>query len=184
MQPEFDTTPIEVVGCGSTLGNLLRFAGSIERTFSFDVDVIGDAVFFVRREISPTELIPDVRGYGHTFPESYTTWNAKVKGPVSHQHIVKYTFGGLCCLVRSERDGYLKEKLSSEEQNLFKSEPTRKANEGTNISSLLQAADSVTVSGIVPTSTDGLKLEPRCRQVPQGSFRPQNPLCKERHRYE
>jgi hypothetical protein len=65
-------------------------------------------VFLVRRENSPTELIPDVRGYGHTFPEANTTWEADVKGSASHQRLVRYNFGGLDMVVRFEADGYIK----------------------------------------------------------------------------
>jgi hypothetical protein len=73
------------------------------------VEAIGDTVFFVRRENSPTELIPGVRGFGHTFPEAYTTWEADVKRSESHQRVVRYAFGGLDCLVRFEADGYHKD---------------------------------------------------------------------------
>jgi hypothetical protein len=40
-----------MIGCGSTFRILPRFAGSssLSKPFQFDVDVIGDAVLFVRR---------------------------------------------------------------------------------------------------------------------------------------
>jgi hypothetical protein len=109
MEPEFDLHTIDVVGCGSTIGNLLRFSGSLSKPFRFDVDVVGDTVLFVRRESSPTEIIQDLQGYGHTFPEAYTTWDSAVRNSCSHQRVVQYEFGGLKFLVRSEVDGYLKE---------------------------------------------------------------------------
>jgi hypothetical protein len=110
MQPHYSLQAVDIVGCGSTIGNLLRFAGSVEsKTFRFDVDVIGDTVLFVRKESSPTELITDLRGYGHTFPEAYTTWDSKVRSSCSHQRIIEYEFGGLKFLVRTETDGYVKE---------------------------------------------------------------------------
>jgi hypothetical protein len=90
------------------MGNLLRFAGSKSKPFRFDVDIAGDTVFFVRKENSPTELITDLRGYGHTFPETYTTWDSDVRNSCSHQRVVKYEFGGLRFLVRSESDGYIR----------------------------------------------------------------------------
>jgi hypothetical protein len=65
-------------------------------------------VFLVRRENSPTEVIPEVRGYGHTFPEANTTWEADVKGSASHQRLVRYNFGGLDMVIRFEADGYIK----------------------------------------------------------------------------
>lgn len=109
MQPSYDLRGVDVVGCGSTIGNLLRFARSERKTFRFDVDVIGDTVVFVRKESTPTELITDLQGYGHTFPEAYTTWDSEVRNSCSHQRIIKYEFGGLNFLVRTETDGYVKE---------------------------------------------------------------------------
>ncbi|KAE8133684.1 hypothetical protein BDV38DRAFT_295945 [Aspergillus pseudotamarii] len=104
--PGFPTAEVDIVGCGSTLGNLLRFARNIDKKFRFVVQCVGRTVFLIRRENSPTQTIPDVRGYGHTFPEAYTTWDAEVKGSDSHQRIIQYSLGGLNCLVRFEADGY------------------------------------------------------------------------------
>jgi len=87
------------------MGNLLRFAASEAETFTFDFDMVDNTLFLVRRESSPTLKIPGIRGYGHTFPEAYTSWTAAVKGSASHQRIVRYDFGTLRCLVRSESDG-------------------------------------------------------------------------------
>ena len=109
MQPLYVLQEVDVVGCGSTIGNLLRFAGSESKTFRFDVDVVGDTVLFVRKESSPTELITGLQGYGHTFPEAYTTWDSEVRSSCSHQRIIQYEFGGLKFLVRTETDGYVKE---------------------------------------------------------------------------
>jgi hypothetical protein len=109
IQPHYDLHAVDIVGCGNTIGNLLRFAGSESRTFRFDVDVIGDTVLFARKEGSPTELITDLRGYGHTFPEAYTTWDSDVRNSCSHQRIIQYEFGGLKFLVRTETDGFVKE---------------------------------------------------------------------------
>lgn len=113
LQPDFDLQSVDVVGCGSTIGNLLRFAGSKTKPFRFDVDVIGDTVFFVRRENSPTEVRKDVRGYGHTFPENYTSWEAETRGSISYQRIIQYEFGGLRFLARSETDGYIRDLNSA-----------------------------------------------------------------------
>jgi len=64
---------VDMVACSSTLGNLLRFVRGTPQDFRMRVEKIGRAVFFVRRENSPTQHIDDVRGYSHTFPEAYTT---------------------------------------------------------------------------------------------------------------
>ena len=84
----------------------------MDKSFRILVEAVGDTVFFVRRENSPTELIPGVTGYGHTFPEAYTTWDVEVKRSVSHQRIIRYELGGLDCVVRFAADGYHKEFVS------------------------------------------------------------------------
>ena len=111
-QPDFPTRSIDIFACSSTLGNLLRFVRKVDKSFRILVEAIGDTVFFVRRENSPTELIPGVTGFGHTFPEAYTTWEAEVKRSVSHQRIIRYELGGLDCIVRFAADGYHKDLVS------------------------------------------------------------------------
>ncbi|KAF1920571.1 hypothetical protein BDU57DRAFT_18675 [Ampelomyces quisqualis] len=106
---KFDAVSTDLFACGSTLGNLLRFARGIDKAFRFNVEVIGETVFFIRKENDPKEVIKDVRGFGHTFPEAYTTWEHSVKGSETHQRIIRYEFGGLNCLVRFESDGYIRE---------------------------------------------------------------------------
>lgn len=106
-EPDFPTTEMDIVACSSTFGNLLRFVRKQDHSFRILVEVIGSTVFLVRRENSPTELIAGVYGYGHSFPDAYTTWTKDVKGSESHQRIIQYTFGGLDCLLRFEADGHL-----------------------------------------------------------------------------
>ncbi|TLS23907.1 hypothetical protein PpBr36_09101 [Pyricularia pennisetigena] len=98
---------IDVIACGSTMGNLLRFVKGQDKMFRMLVQVVDDSVFLIRRENSPTELIPDIQGFGHSFPENYTTWDYDVRGSKSHQRMVSYRFGNLRFLVRFEGDGYL-----------------------------------------------------------------------------
>ncbi|CAI7599387.1 unnamed protein product [Penicillium glandicola] len=106
-RPDFSLANLDIVGCGSTMGNLLRFVRGQDKPFRMIVELVGQTVFLLRRENSPTERIPDVRGYGHAFPEAYTTWNARVKGSESHQRLINYDFAGINCLIRFEADGYL-----------------------------------------------------------------------------
>jgi hypothetical protein len=88
MQPHYNLQVVDIVGCGSTIGNLLRCARSESKTFRFDVDVIGDTLLLVRKESSPKELITNLQGYGHAFPEAYTRWDSEVRNSCCHQHII------------------------------------------------------------------------------------------------
>lgn len=111
--PFFPTHEIDVFACGSTLGNLLRFTRSVNKPFRFKVQLIGSTVFLIRMENDPRELIEGIHGYGHTFPEAYTTWDESVKGSESHQRLIRYRFAGMNCVVRFECDGYVPQ-LSSD----------------------------------------------------------------------
>lgn len=98
---------VDVVACGSTIGNLLRFISGEDKQFRILVESVQGTVFLIRRENSPREIIPGVQGYGHSFPDAYTTWDGDVKGSSSHQRMISYQFGGLQILLRFEADGCL-----------------------------------------------------------------------------
>jgi hypothetical protein len=102
-----DSFGVDIVGCNSTLGNLLRFVRGVEGTFRMLVEVVGNTVHLVRRERSPKEQIIGVRGFGHAFPEAYTTWAHDVQPSKSHHRIVKCRFGKLDLLIRQSSDGYI-----------------------------------------------------------------------------
>ena len=108
---DFETQKVDLFACSSTLGSLLRFVRRVDKPFRFFVEAVGNTVFFTRHENSPTQLIAGVKGYGHTFPETYTTWDADVKGSVSCQRLLRYEFAGLDCILRFECDGYLRSKV-------------------------------------------------------------------------
>lgn len=157
------------------MGNLLRFARSLEIDFRFNVEFIGNSVFFVRKENTPAEVIQGLYGYGHTFPQAYTQWEADVKGSASHQRIVRYKFGGLRCLIRFESDGWLPERLAGEELALAKCDTclpkvdNEADNEDSAFASLLEATNSVSISQKIPTAKDGLKINHGGRKIPQKS---------------
>ncbi|KAF3153579.1 hypothetical protein TWF569_001890 [Orbilia oligospora] len=153
----FSTSDIDVFACGSTLGNLLRFARHDDKPFRFTVELIGNTVFFVRKEDSPTELITGVRGFGHTFPEAYTTWESDVKGSETHQRIVQYKFGGLRFLLRFECDGYFNTARPRK--------PSRKRDDD-----LAQALKAVSVSQSIPRQNDTLNIKTGGSEVPQSSI--------------
>ncbi|KAG6059015.1 hypothetical protein E4U32_004305 [Claviceps aff. humidiphila group G2b] len=96
---------LDLFGCGSTLGNLLSFVRGKSLNFRILVEVVGPVVHLVRRQKSPLETIPDIHGYGHSFPDSYITWDSEVRGSSSHQRIVNYQLGGLGIFCLFEGDG-------------------------------------------------------------------------------
>jgi len=159
----------DVVACSSTMGNLLRFARDQEKDFRILVEKVGETIFLVRRENSPTELIPNVRGYGHTFPEAYTTWEAEVKGSCSHQRVLRYKFGGLGFLLRFEADGYLEYEAravdnGSKPAKLDSGKPSNPAS----VDDLIDLFPDCNVAPEIPTFTAaGLAATERGSPVPQ-----------------
>ena len=173
MQPQLRPDEVDVVACGSTMGNLLRLARSKEVDFRFNVEFIGNSVFFVRKENTPTDVIQGLYGYGHTFPQAYTQWEADTKGSASHQRIIKYKFGGTRCLIRFESDLWLPERLSEEELALAKCDTSlSKVNseagddDSANVS-LLDAIGSVSIGQNMPTIKDDLMIKQGGRKIPQ-----------------
>jgi hypothetical protein len=175
MQPKFDLSAIDIVGCGSTLGNLLRFCEGINADFCFEIDRVKDTVFLTRKERSPTHLIHNVRGYGHSFVDTHTIWEAEVSGSVSHQRIIRYSFGGINFLVRTESDGYLSEAISRDAQldcavtsNILP-EPQQQAvktpnNDEDDTCALLKALE---INDKSPSSEKSIRVEMKGQKIPQ-----------------
>jgi hypothetical protein len=162
LNPDFSTADIEIIACGSTMGNLLRFVRGQDKPFRFDVQTIGTTVFFIRKENDPKETIPNVRGYGHSFSEQNTTWENDVRGSDTHQRIVQYEFGGFTCLIRYEVDGYIKGEPTKADAcaTKTKSHPD---------SDLLSAFGKATVTQQTPQlpQIDGIKIDRGGAEVPQ-----------------
>jgi hypothetical protein len=151
--PEIDTGEIDVFACASTFGHLLRFVRNNDKKgFRFNVELIGKTVFFIRKEGSPTALIEDIRGFGHTFPEAYTTWEPDVKRSISHQRIVKYKFAHLNCLVRFGSDGYHKDLIAKNKHVESKSKFTTTKN-------LTDELEDLSVTGGKDLSASSSKTE-------------------------
>ncbi|SPN99808.1 uncharacterized protein DNG_02660 [Cephalotrichum gorgonifer] len=108
-KPEPPEIDFDFVCASASLGYLISFClgGNEFRPFRALVEVVGGAVHLFRRDNSPAELIPDVQGYGHTFPDAYTSWDSGTAGSTSHQRVIRYALGGLNILLRGEIDGYL-----------------------------------------------------------------------------
>lgn len=162
-------TPVDadLFACGSTLGNLLRFARGIDKAFRFSIEVIGDTVFFIRKENDPKELIEGVRGFGHSFPDAYTTWPEQVKGSETHQRIVQYYLGGVQCLVRFECDGFLDDstQTSNTQYSTAKVLSTLPSEDA-----LSQALSNTAITTTQDGSTDVLSVKHAGKTVAQNSI--------------
>ncbi|KAJ5155843.1 hypothetical protein N7492_008646, partial [Penicillium capsulatum] len=152
-QPDFAFQDRDIVGCGHSLSHLLGFLCGDDKSFRVLVGTVGKTVFLIRRENSPAETIQGVRGYGHTFPEAYTTWGPDVKRSASHQRIMNYEFAGMKILVRFGSDGYLPGRVPADE-NSERQQPPKE--------------DTGTVE---PTDTEAkaktLRVEKGGRDIPQ-----------------
>lgn len=146
MQPNFDFQSLDIVGCGSTIGNLIRCAGGQPKPFRFDANVVGDTVLFVRRENSPTEIIAGLTGWGQTFPQAYTTYDTEVRNSCSHQRVIQYDFGGVEILIRTETDGYIRPASPSNTLS------------ATGSTTLEETLDGITISTQVPAQGGTLEI--------------------------
>ena len=142
-----ETQQIDLFACSSTMGSLLRFVRRVDKPFRFFVEVVKNTVFFVRHENSPTQLIVGVKGYGYTFPEAYTTWDADAKGSASHQRLLRYSFAGLECILRYECDGYLRSRVPEGSDATATASARQVGDEGDNLASNL---NRMTVSSSLP----------------------------------
>ncbi|KAF9883559.1 hypothetical protein FE257_003198 [Aspergillus nanangensis] len=165
-KPDFSVEDLDVVACGSTLGNLLRFARGKSPSFRMLIEVIGNTVFFSRRENSPKETIQDVQGFRHTFPEAYTMWGESVQKSESHQRIINFDFANMNCLVRFEADGYLPDLIPEDLKN--QKHPISSDMELEDLVSSFQAAAISTVHPAFPKQKSSvLRISKAGRYIPQ-----------------
>ncbi|KAJ5117792.1 hypothetical protein N7448_011424 [Penicillium atrosanguineum] len=183
--PDYQLQKADIVACGSSMGNMLRFARGSDKTFRILVEAVGDTVFFLRREKSPFETIPGVYGYGHSFPEAYTTWTYDVRGSESHQRILGYEFAGMNALIRFEGDGFLPEHVAVHRDRPemplsgFSSNSHSNSDTSSNLrditrdEELLESMANTAVSATYPTKTtehaNALHIEKRGRRIPQSA---------------
>ncbi|KAI9782553.1 MAG: hypothetical protein M1816_001850 [Peltula sp. TS41687] len=110
MHPDHNVDDVDVIICRNPMGKLFDFINANSKPFEMDVEMIGDKVVFLRKEVNVTEVINEFRGFGHTFPDEFTRWDSEVRGSSSHHRIVKYELAGWRYLVCCESDAYLIEK--------------------------------------------------------------------------
>lgn len=169
-KPEFPVTDVDIIGCNNTMGHLLRFARGAGDPFRMLVQVLGKTVFFIRRENSPTETIPGIRGYGHTFPEAYTTWNENVGESKSHHRVVRYKFADMQCLIRFEPDGFLPDLVTDTEETEEEPVPDPQE-ESINAEEGLPSIEEITLSDDPSPATkmapQQLEIAMQGRRIPQ-----------------
>ncbi|KAJ5633377.1 hypothetical protein N7490_009716 [Penicillium lividum] len=162
-KPKFCMKDLDIVGCGSTLGNLLRFARGKSPAFRVLIEVIGNTVFFRRRENSPKETIQNVQGFGHTFPEAYTMW-----GESSHQRLINFDFANMNCLVRFEADGYLPDLIPEDLKARRNPLSSKSDMEPEDLLSSIQGATISTVHSATTEKESGsLRIFEGGRYIPQ-----------------
>lgn len=172
---DFDLGDIDIVACSSTLGNLLRFARGQEKSCRMLIEVVDSTVFFLRRENSPRELLQGVRGFGHTFPEAYTTWSQDVRKSYSAHRVMKYDLAEFKCLVRFDVDGYLPSENKPKYDHSSTNTVKRRSAKGSDVEDdLLSALGCTKVS--IPVNTDSdlsttyLQLRSAGTKIPQAAI--------------
>ncbi|PHH61005.1 hypothetical protein CDD81_971 [Ophiocordyceps australis] len=98
---------LDVVACSHTFRTLLDYVLEKDTALRMMLEVVGETIHLIRRENSPTEQILGIKGYGHSFPDACTTWDAGLESSLSHQRVIRYCLGGLQVMVRFEPDGRL-----------------------------------------------------------------------------
>ena len=136
---------------------------SDDRTFEFGVERVGNTIFLVR-QTAPGQLIENVYGYGHSFPEAYTTWPRNVKGSASHQRLIEYIFAGLRCLIRSETDGYLPGKVTPGEVT------DNKSHRVSSNMTLEEATNTLGVSSFTEVASAKLVMHSAGNAIPQNAI--------------
>lgn len=112
MNPQFDMNSISIVIDRKNLQQLLRFASDYSnKSFTIDVDMINNTMFFTRREPNNYQIIreSDNHGCGHEFEKAFTTLDKDLEDTTGHYRIVQYDLGGFKCLARYEADAYIDE---------------------------------------------------------------------------
>ncbi|KAL1960657.1 hypothetical protein VTO42DRAFT_7236 [Malbranchea cinnamomea] len=109
MQPNLDMRDIDLVTDRNNLRKLLHFVSqTVDRSFRIDVKFHGGVVFFSRwePELRQTILSGQNLGFGHGFEREVTAFDEEISDSTAHHRVVRYSLGGIRCLVRYEADAY------------------------------------------------------------------------------
>ncbi|OJD15899.1 hypothetical protein AJ78_03878 [Emergomyces pasteurianus Ep9510] len=167
--PKFEGKAISIVTCAGIMGCLFKFASSAAWDFQCFAHLVGDTVFLVRKERTPNELIQGVYGYGHTFPEAYTSWDKSVKGSSTNQRIIRYQFGRFTFLVRFEADGCLGSMMAPKAQVHKEKLPSNQKG-ASDLDILTREAESITIDKTIARETESLQVQHAGYDVPQSAI--------------
>ncbi|EXJ59954.1 hypothetical protein A1O7_04102 [Cladophialophora yegresii CBS 114405] len=108
MQPDLSMGDFDLVTDRNCLRKLLRFVcADVDQSFRIDVHLQGRVMFLCRWEAELKRIIRGHEnfGYGHSFEHATTIFDKALRDSTGHHRVVRYSLGGVRCLVRYEADG-------------------------------------------------------------------------------
>lgn len=80
----------------------------------FEVEIIGDTMFFIRWNFNNAYMVDEREGkgpaYGYSTPQELTAYDKEFEGSTPHHRILEHNLGGMKCFVRFEVDAVIEEK--------------------------------------------------------------------------
>lgn len=117
MNPSVRFNDVDLVANRNSLRKLLNFAmGRAHESFRMDLHVVKNTLFITRREKSACEFIygHQTSGFGHSFERAFTKSPPELEDSSSHHRAIRYSLGGLNCVVRFEVDTCCEENNNPE----------------------------------------------------------------------
>lgn len=112
MKPSFDIGTVDLVTNRNSLRKLFRFvSGDVYEPFRIDVQTQGTVTFLCRWETEVETIVFGSRasGYGHNFEKITTKFEEDLRDSTGHHRAIRYSLGGIQCVVVSEADAFLEE---------------------------------------------------------------------------
>ncbi|KAH6679244.1 hypothetical protein B0J14DRAFT_438553, partial [Halenospora varia] len=115
MQPNFVMSSMKLVTDRTNFRKLLEFVGfrGIGDWKRFEVEIIGDTMFFIRWNLNNAYVVDEREGkgpaYGYSTPQELTAYDKEFKGSTPHHRILEYNLGDMKYFVRFEVDAVIEE---------------------------------------------------------------------------
>ncbi|TID20285.1 hypothetical protein E6O75_ATG07745 [Venturia nashicola] len=112
--PLFKSHNVNIVACGTTLGQLLKYFQYRGRHSAFQIraDLIGETLFLTRPSRSNEEKAKDAQRFGRGYKQLNTTFDKDINNIGTHHRVIEYTLGGLNILLQFEADALHECKVS------------------------------------------------------------------------